>query len=289
MSNEVVKYHNDLNQLSMRDWTSEEMNFFFSIVWKLRDQGTNEINIDRAELEDLANYTRRNSLELESVFKKLSNRMSRMIWHFHSKKDNKHKLIVMPMFNRLEFEWLEDMSDMKAKIQVTDNFKYLVNDLQANFTSWELKQFTQLKSTYSKTAYRLLKQYRTKGEREFDIEEFKILFGIPKSYQACNIQTRVLKPILNELKPYFLDLKIKPVKKRTHGNPIIAYRFTFHPTLPEEWDDQKYDRKALATSQRVKRSKKANDPSWYDDKQTNQASDDLIQQALELQKKRQSE
>ncbi|WP_244877091.1 replication initiation protein [Carnobacterium mobile] len=28
MSNEVVKYHNDLNTVPMRNWTSEEMNFF---------------------------------------------------------------------------------------------------------------------------------------------------------------------------------------------------------------------------------------------------------------------
>ena len=29
MKDEVVKYHNKLNTISMRRWTAEEMNFFF--------------------------------------------------------------------------------------------------------------------------------------------------------------------------------------------------------------------------------------------------------------------
>ena len=28
MTDEIVKYHNDLNAVIMRGWTSEEMNFF---------------------------------------------------------------------------------------------------------------------------------------------------------------------------------------------------------------------------------------------------------------------
>ena len=39
MSNEVVKYHNDLNTVQMRKWTTEEMNFFFSIVAKAKEKG----------------------------------------------------------------------------------------------------------------------------------------------------------------------------------------------------------------------------------------------------------
>jgi plasmid replication initiation protein len=286
MSNEIVKYHNDMNRLIMRDWTPEEMDFFFAIVWKIRNQSTKEISVGKNELSKLAEYSRKHNIELRRIFRRLSRQMSRLIWENETFDGKKYRYEVMPMFTRASFEWNKEMTDMTAHFQITDAFTYLVNDLSANFTSWELKEFTQLRSTYSKTAYRLLKQYRSTGEREFDIEEFKMLFGIPKSYRAADINRRVFKPILTELKPYFLDLKIKPVKKRTHGNPIIAYRFTFHPSLIEEWDDEKYDKKSLATSQRVKRSKNANDPTWYDDKQTSQASDELIEQALEVQKKR---
>lgn len=40
MDNELVRYHNDLNSLSMRQWTAEEMDLFFSIVNRIQDKGT---------------------------------------------------------------------------------------------------------------------------------------------------------------------------------------------------------------------------------------------------------
>ena len=40
---EVVKHHNDLNTIPMRNWDKAEMNFFFSIIAKLRDEGTKEV------------------------------------------------------------------------------------------------------------------------------------------------------------------------------------------------------------------------------------------------------
>lgn len=42
MANEVVKYHNDLNTVPMRNWTAEEMDFFFSILVLLCKQLQNE-------------------------------------------------------------------------------------------------------------------------------------------------------------------------------------------------------------------------------------------------------
>ena len=286
MSNEVVKYHNDMNRLIMRDWTPEEMDFFFAIVWKIRNHSTKEISVGKNELSKLAEYSRKHNIELRRIFRRLAKQMHRLIWENESFDGKMYRYEVMPMFTRASFEWNKEMTDMTAYFQITDAFTYLVNDLSANFTSWELKEFTSIRSTYAKTAYRLLKQYRSTGYRKFNVEEFRLLFDIPKSYKACNVQTRVLKPILTELKPYFFDLKIKPIKKRTHGNPIIEYEFRWQPSLIEDWDDQKYDKKALATSQRVKQKKKANDPTWYDDKETHQASDELIEQALEVQKSR---
>ena len=286
MSNEVVKYHNELNKLSMRDWTPEEMDFFFSIVWKVKNKGVRRVEIGTDELKSLANFSQKNNTRFEQTLKRLVDHILELRTVVITKKGTRFSMKGCPFFTEFNFEWEKDLSEMNGYVQVSEHFQYFVNELKANFTSWELKEFTQLRSTYAKTAYRHLKQYRTKGEREFDIEEFKMLFGIPKSYRAADINRRVFKPILTELKPYFLDLKIKPVKKRTHGNPIIAYKFTFHPTLPEDWEPQKYDKKKLATSQRVKRKKKDNDPTWYDDKQTSQASEELVQEALALQEKR---
>ena len=50
MSNEVVKYHNDLNTIIMRKWSPEEMNFFFTIIAKVREQGTKLMKFNSDEM-----------------------------------------------------------------------------------------------------------------------------------------------------------------------------------------------------------------------------------------------
>ena len=52
-----------------------------------------------------------------------------------------------------------------------------------NFTIFELLEFTSLSSKYSKTLYRLLKQWRTQGEYIFhDIADFREKMDIPESF-----------------------------------------------------------------------------------------------------------
>ena len=50
--------------------------------------------------------------------------------------------------------------------------------------------------------YRLLKQWRTVGKKEWSIEDFRYLLDIPKSYQLIDIDRKVLNPIKNELSLY---------------------------------------------------------------------------------------
>ena len=38
MSNEIVKYNNDLNKISTRQWSAVEMDIFFSIVAKVKNK-----------------------------------------------------------------------------------------------------------------------------------------------------------------------------------------------------------------------------------------------------------
>ena len=55
MAKEVVKHHNDLNTIPMRKWTREEMDFFFAIIAKLRNKGTEKIVFNKYQLKELAN------------------------------------------------------------------------------------------------------------------------------------------------------------------------------------------------------------------------------------------
>lgn len=225
MANETVKYHNDLNTVPMRKWTKEEMDFFFSIISKLKEKGTREIEFDKYQLAELARYTVTHNKRFEETMERLVKNISQI--HYIERTSN--SLELMNLFSRFKVTWEDDLSDMKLIVKVTEEFNYVINKLQVEFTSWELEEFTSIRSTYAKTMYRLLKQWRTVGKIEYKVEMFKQLLDMPKYYTPSEIDKNVLQPILRELSSFFPNLKIKKIKSNKRGTPVIAYEFTFTP------------------------------------------------------------
>lgn len=225
MVNEVVKYHNDLNTVPMRKWTKEEMDFFFSIISKLKEKGTREVEFDKYQLADLARYTVTHNKRFEETMERLVKNISQI--HYIERTSN--SLELMNLFSRFKVTWEDDLSNMRLVVKVTEEFNYVINKLQVEFTSWELEEFTSIRSTYAKTMYRLLKQWRTIGKIEYKVEMFKQLLDMPDYYQPSHIDKNVLRPIKEELVNFFPDLKIKKIKSNKRGTPVIAYEFTFIP------------------------------------------------------------
>lgn len=221
MANEVVKYHNKLNTISMRKWTAEEMNFFFSVIAKVRNKGTKLISFDANELKELSgfadNHEKRWVTTMDNVADKALN--------LQYAEERGGKKIRMNLFTYFEVDSLE----RTVEVEVSSKFEYVVNQLEAQFTQYELAEFTEIRSTYAKTMYRLIKQWRTIGKKEFQISEFRELLEIPKSYTNGEISRRVLEPIERELSNYFLGFKYKIIKSNKRGNPVTGYLFTWKP------------------------------------------------------------
>lgn len=232
MANEVCKYNNDFNTVSMRNWTTEEMNFLMVVLAKLKNQGNKTIRIQKNELVELANYSQRSNKKLYSVMDKLSDHVTNLKFTDRTKGIKK-----MVLFQTFEWTWDDDPTNYYIEVKVNDDFEYILNyfELNFNFTSFGLEEFVNLKSSYSKQMYRLLKQWKKQGSKEFKVEEFRELLAIPKSYSKDAINQRVLKPIQKELSKCFDNFKIKAIKKRTKGNPIIAYQFSWTPEKTNEW------------------------------------------------------
>lgn len=235
----VTKYRNELNSVPMRKWTAEEQDFFFAIVTKARNKGTELLKFDKKELNSLANYSDRNNQRFVETIESLGHKIADM--SYFEKKKNSFK--IMNLFQRFELEWTDDYSDMYAEVRVSEDFEYILNKLDANFTQFQLQQFTNIRSTYAKEMFKKLKQWRTVGVVEFPVDKFREMLQIPPSYRASDINKVVLTPIREELPEYFKGLKVKPVKANTRGTPIIAYKFTFKPETTGQWDEKKYKKR----------------------------------------------
>lgn len=282
MANEIVKYHNDLNTVNMRGWTKEEMNFMFAVLSKAKEKGTELIEFDKAELTELARYSERHKMRLHDVLKNLVDHVTEMKYI----EETTHSYEVMNLFQRFKVVWNKDYSEMHATIRLTSEFEYILNKLNANFTKFELEEFIGLRSTYAKQMYRLLKQWRTKGHKEWSVQDLRYLLAIPENYRSCDIDSRVLKPINKELSKYFADLKVKPIKKRTKGNPIIAYEFKWKPEKTNAWipgqpQPNPNKPKKLSGNEEL--------PKWYSDTEQHEPTKEMLERIEKMKKELQIE
>lgn len=131
-----------------------------------------------------------------------------------------------------------DRKRQLLKISVNKDFKFILNELVKNFTRFDLHEFIKLDSKYSKTLYRLLKQYRSTGRYEVGIEKFKEIMDSPNSYSNKHIMDKIIKASINELnsKSYFQNLTCIPKYAHRRGRPVIGYIFTFTPEICQNKD-----------------------------------------------------
>lgn len=268
MTSEVVKYHNDLNTVIMRTWTAEEMNFFFAILTKAKEQGLKKLVFDTDELKLLASSSRKYRWEetITTAVKKIG-----QLTYFEQ---SERKFRVMTLFEIFEV----DLEKRTIEVKVSANFDYILNKLETQFTRYELEEFTSIRSTYAKTMYRLLKQWRTLGQKEFSVEDLKRILDTPKAYRPSEIDRLVLKPILSQLSPYFDNLKVKKIKSNKRGNPVLGYEFTWEPEKSESYDPNKFNKP------KQKQKSKSNVPTWSNADYVNTTSEET---KAELESKKQ--
>ena len=230
--NEVIKYHNDLNTVIMRKWTAEEMNFFFAIIAKARNQGVKELHFNTDEIKKLVNFTQKDEKRWKEAMKSTARKVTQLTYF----EDDGKKFKVMPLFSLFEV----DYEEKTVKVEVSIHFEYILNRLEVQFTQYELEEFTNIRSTYAKTMYRLLKQWRTVGKKEYGVNELRVFLDVPESYSNGEVTRRGLEPIQKELSNYFLNFKYKVIKSNKRGNPVLGYEFTWKAEKTGEWEEDKY-------------------------------------------------
>lgn len=221
---QILKYHNDINKLKLGIFTEKETNIFFTLLLKSRDAEIDEniINISFSELKELSNGDKNNSRFIKSILS-LNSKLKSLNQTIETKPG---------VFNTFSLfgDITTDTNEETVEIPIDDKFKYLVHNFMGNFTIIDFKLLVSLKGNYLKTLYRLLKQWDTKQERTFEIENFREMLEIPKSYKMYNIDQKILKPALKELSKYFENLKIEKIKK---GVKIVSIKF--------KWKNKKKD------------------------------------------------
>ena len=220
----IVKYHNHMNEISFSKFEKKELDLFFSICQKLKEKGTKSIQLDFSELKELSSYTNK---DLDVFISDLKSTYDKMLKLDFTIGNDPHNFTKFNLFN----EYTVSAQTKTVTIATNEKFSYILNEINP-YTKFELLEFVSLKSKYSKNIFKKLKQYTRTYESDYktlfwevSVEEFRRLLDISDVYKKMSqLDKWVFKPILEELPPYFKNLKIQKVKQ---GKSISKLKFTW--------------------------------------------------------------
>lgn len=286
MANEIVKYHHELNTIPLRKFTPVEMNLFFSIVSRMREKGDKTVRFTFDQLKDLSNYKATANVRFVDDLKTTYEKILSLRFGRRSESGLSYEMFVM--FTKFKING--DTPEPYVDIQIFEDALPLLNGLDS-WVRYSLQQFNELQSSYSKTMFRLLKQFRTKGYAYFSKEDFHELLDIPKSYKQPDIDKRVIKPIRQELTAIFKGLTIKKKYGKGRGKPVIGYQFSFKPEIKQADDFNKHaptkEEQNRALAQADKQKEYEQQPTTIDEKILEaKRKVELLEQLKELEKKR---
>ena len=150
MTGETVVYRNEMNLVPLRRFTSSEIDIFFTLCNKLKEEDTNRIAIPFKELKILSNYYTRSQdrflKELEHIYDKMLN-----LTYTERSGRNFEKFVLFTGYK-------VNVDEGYLSISINEDLKHILNKITSDFTKFELQELTHLKSTYAKNMMRLLKQ-----------------------------------------------------------------------------------------------------------------------------------
>ena len=249
---DIVKYHNDLNKIKLPNFTELEQNLLFGMLVKIKNNSECEFSAN--ELRNFVSDKNPTNAELFNYANTLGDKFFKADFTEIRKINEKESVkTIYNLFKEYKIFYLEYEQEKiltRIKIEINEIFAYLVEQLTANFTRFELAEFIALSGKYTKTLYRLLKQYRQTGYMQMEWSEFKRILDIPECYRQIDIDQQILKPALRELTAErnlfdtkripFKDLSYTKIKGkgRGRGGNVIAIEFRFKPEKIQELESK---------------------------------------------------
>lgn len=220
---EVVKYNNYMNELSFKNFSSYDLDFFMAICAKMKDLGEETQVFEYQTIMTLLKWDKSKSLDVfHRDLQRMCDRLRNVGATFPLDSD------TFSSFN-LFSDFVGNKKKKTLIVRINPRFKYILNDLTKNFTRFELSEYINLDGKYSKLLYQHLKQYRKSGWWNVSLSDFRNYMAIPDSMPTYNITTKVIKPSLNIIQTCvgFGDIKYEVIKNTCQNHAIIGYKFTW--------------------------------------------------------------
>jgi plasmid replication initiation protein len=256
MGSEIVKYNNKMNEVSLTGFCKTDLDFFYTLCAKVKDKGTNVVEIPLEDMRQLANYSKHDGKKFIDDLHRMNQKLLKCNSEHISENGD------ISSFNLFSTFTISPERQI-LRVRVNEDFSWLLTNVAKEFTMFELQQYVSCSSTYSKGLFRLLKQWKSVGSTPiYHVEELKTLLDTP-DYKPKFLMQFIIEPAIEELKAkkVWSKLWVEVIYKRGRGKPVDGYRFHFADnTLEGQMTLDNF----IAEKPRGKRKNKFND---YENKQ----------------------
>ena len=221
--NDIVLYHNDLNFVGFGNFNPVELDIFFALIGKMRDSKGREATLSLKELRAITGYSQRGDKKMYEDISKAYKKFWNLSYYRHNEESS--EITIIRIFEEFKLNYKEKT----LTLSITPSSLYLLDDLwiAGEYTVYELPEFCNLRTAYSKNMYRLLRQFRTTGFLTLSMDDFRSALAIPESYRTAEVVRKVLKPSIEEIGKYIEELRYEFVRGKGSGRPITRINFYF--------------------------------------------------------------
>lgn len=241
VKNDIVKYDNILNKLSLNNLEEKELELFFALCLELKEKGIDEVYINITEFKNQYNFGR-SKIRFEKYLEVVLNKFL-------------ETKVIIKTSNSFEignfFRKFKILPDNILYVQVDNDYQFILNNLVKMYTQFSFKEYQSLKSKYAKRIMPKLAQWQGIKKIEFQKDELLEVLGASENYKKdiSNFNKRVLKPLTDELKTVFYNLKVEPIKNT--NKTIISYIFSWS-NKPIEKEIKVEEVKTIEISKKLK-------------------------------------
>lgn len=225
----LVKYSNKMHKIFFKNFTQKDSNFFMAICSKMKNNVDSIVEFSFEELKEISNYKKNTTREeFVNALTEMNKKLNEINGHFETDEE----IVTFNLFSTFRILKSKDI----LKVRVNPDFKDFLVEFSKGFTVYELKEFVNLESIYSKALFRYLKQWRTQGKTPlYTVDEIRKMLDTP-DYEPKFIKKFVLEPAVQEIqqKGYFKNLTLEIEKEKKRGAPVKGYYFTFEPEQSEK-------------------------------------------------------
>ncbi len=155
-----LKYGNEINTFTFTNFTAQDFNLFFVVCWHIKEKKSKELTLSFDELKEFMPMKIKNNKKFYEEIVKFGNKLMIIVASKETIDESNQKRNVGKNF----LTYAETSEKEKTLSIVVSDMAYDMLFYTNYFTKFDLNEFCSIQNKYTKTLFRLLKQYENVNE-----------------------------------------------------------------------------------------------------------------------------